>query len=127
MNISRFAVHRPVTTAMIYIAVTLLGLFALGRLAIDLIPELAFPSLSISTSYSGVAPEEIESLITIPIEQAVSTVSGVVSMDSLSREGSSRVTLGDGLGGGGQRGAGQRGEGAIPVACGGERSVGGAV
>ncbi len=93
MNISRFAVHRPVTTAMIYIAVTLLGLFALGRLAIDLIPELAFPSLSISTSYSGVAPEEIESLITIPIEQAVSTVSGVVSMDSLSREGSSRVTL----------------------------------
>ena len=68
MNISRFAVHRPVTTAMIYIAVTLLGLFALGRLAIDLIPELAFPSLSITTSYSGVAPEEIESLITIPIE-----------------------------------------------------------
>ena len=49
--------------------------------------------MSISTSYSGVAPEEIESLITIPIEQAVSTVSGVVSMDSLSREGSSRVTL----------------------------------
>ncbi|MGI6558772.1 MAG: efflux RND transporter permease subunit [Limnochordia bacterium] len=93
MNISRFAVHRPVTTAMIYIAVTLLGLFALGRLAIDLIPELAFPSLSITTSYSGVAPEEIESLITIPIEQAVSTVSGVIGMDSLSREGSSRVTL----------------------------------
>ncbi|MGI6035127.1 MAG: efflux RND transporter permease subunit [Limnochordia bacterium] len=93
MNISRFAVQRPITTAMIYIAVTLLGLFALGRLAIDLIPELAFPSLSISTSYSGVAPEEIESLITIPIEQALSTIGGVVSMDSLSREGSSRITL----------------------------------
>ncbi|MGI6036655.1 MAG: efflux RND transporter permease subunit, partial [Limnochordia bacterium] len=93
MNIPSFAVRRPVTTAMFFIALTLLGLFSLSRLAIDLIPELAFPSLSISTSYSGAAPEEVERLITIPIEQSVSTVSGVVGMSSLSREGSSRVTL----------------------------------
>lgn len=93
MNLVRFAVNRPVTTFMFFIALTLLGLFSYSRLAIDLYPDLSFPTISVSTSYSGVAPEEIESLITIPIEQALSTISGVTGMSSTSRVGSSRVTL----------------------------------
>ena len=92
MNLVRFAVNRPVTTFMFFIALTLLGLFSYSRLAIDLYPDLSFPTISVSTSYSGVAPEEIESLITIPIEQALSTVSGVWH-EPTSRVGSSRVTL----------------------------------
>lgn len=93
MNLPRLAVRRPVTTAMFFIGLILLGLFSLSRLAIDLIPEISFSSLTVTTSYSGVAPEEIESLITIPIEQAVATVNGVIGMQSVSSEGSSRVTL----------------------------------
>ncbi len=93
MNLPRLAVTRPVTTTMVFIALALLGLFSMNRLAIDLIPEISFPSLTISTSYSGAAPEEMESLVTIPIEQAVATLNGVTGMQSTSREGSSRVTL----------------------------------
>ncbi|MGE5623839.1 MAG: efflux RND transporter permease subunit, partial [Methanocella sp.] len=93
MNIAEFSVKRRITTAMVYVAIVLLGLFAASRLAVDLMPELAFPSLSASVSYAGAAPEEIEKLITIPVEQAISTVGGVVGMNSVSQEGSSRVTL----------------------------------
>lgn len=93
MSLPDLVVRKPVTTTMFYVAVVLLGIFSLGRLAIDLIPEVSFPSLSISSSYSGVAPEEIERLITIPLEQAVSSVSGVTNMSSVSQEGSSRITL----------------------------------
>src|SRR5690554_5323831 len=93
MSLARLAVQRPVTTAMIFIALTLLGVFSYSRLAIDLLPEVAFPSLNILTSYSGVAPEEMESLITVPVEQAVSTIGGVTGMSSVSQQGSSRVTL----------------------------------
>src|SRR5690606_31023316 len=67
--------------------------FSASRLAIDLTPDISFPSLTVSTTYSGVAPEEIEDLITIPIEQALSTVPGVTGMESVSQEGSCRVTL----------------------------------
>ncbi len=93
MSLPEWVVRRPVTTSMFFIAVVLFGIFSLGRLAIDLIPEVSFPSLSISSSYSGVAPEEIERLLTIPLEQAVSSVNGVTGMQSTSREGSSRITL----------------------------------
>lgn len=93
MNIIRLAVNRPVTTTMVCLAVVLFGLFSASRLAIDLTPDISFPSLTVSTTYSGVAPEEIEDLITIPIEQALSTVPGVTGMESVSQEGSSRVTL----------------------------------
>ncbi|MGE5508168.1 MAG: efflux RND transporter permease subunit, partial [Chitinophagales bacterium] len=93
MNIAQLSVKRPITTAMAYIAIILLGLFAASRLAVDLMPELAFPSLSVSVGYSGAAPEEVEKLITIPLEQAVSSVNGVVGINSVSQEGNARVSL----------------------------------
>jgi HAE1 family hydrophobic/amphiphilic exporter-1 len=93
MSLARFAVDRPVMTSMFFLGVMLLGAVSFTRLQVDLLPEIDFPSLSVSTSYPGAGPEEIETLITRPIERALSTIEGVDKLEGSSNEGSSRVTL----------------------------------
>lgn len=93
MNISRFSVHRPVFTTMIMLILIILGVISLSRLPIDLMPDMTYPVLSISTSYGNVAPQEIEQLITRPIEEAMSAVAGVEEVTSTSSEGRSTVRV----------------------------------
>ncbi len=93
MKISSFSVHRPVFTIMVVLIVILLGLVSLFRLPIDLMPDISYPTLSISCSYGNAGPEEIEELITRPIEQAMSAVPGVEEVTSVSSEGSSSVRV----------------------------------
>lgn len=93
MKLPELAVSRPVTTAMVYIALVVLGWVSLTRLSIDMLPEIDFPSITVFTSYEGVGPEEMETLITRPIEQAVSTVQGLDRVESFSAEGRARVAL----------------------------------
>jgi len=93
MKISRFAVHRPIFTIMITLIVLLLGIISLLRLPIDLMPDISYPTLSISCSYENAGPEEIEELITRLIEQAVSAVPGVEEVTSISAEGQSTVRV----------------------------------
>jgi len=78
---------------MIFFAVLVVGLVALRDLAVDLLPSAETPWISITTRYEGVAPQEIETLLTRPIEQAVSTVEGVEEITGSSSEGLSRVSL----------------------------------
>lgn len=93
MNISHFAVHRPVVTTMVTLIVIILGAISFSRLPVDLMPDISFPTLSISTSYENASPEEIEELITRPIEQAMSAVPGVEEVSSISTEGNSNVRV----------------------------------
>jgi len=93
MRISRFAVHRPIFTIMVVLMVLLLGTISLLRLPIDLMPDISYPTLSISCAYENAGPEEIEELITRPIEQAVSAVPGVEEMTSVSLEGQGTVRV----------------------------------
>ena len=93
MSIPRTAIQRPVTMFMISGVVILLGLMALVRLPVDLMPDVTYPSITVRVGYAGVGPLEIEELITRPIEQAVSATSGLERLESTSSEGSSRVTL----------------------------------
>jgi len=93
MNLSRAAVGRPVATAMVFLVITCLGVFSFSRLQVDLFPELDFPSISIVTTYPGVSPEEMETLITRPIEEAIARVEGIDRIESFSSEGRSRVAL----------------------------------
>jgi len=93
MRISRFAVHRPIFTIMVVLIVLLLGTISLLRLPIDLMPDISYPTLSISCSYQNAGPEEIEELITRPIEQAVSAVPGVEELTSVSVEGQGTVRV----------------------------------
>ncbi|WZL71808.1 efflux RND transporter permease subunit [Clostridiaceae bacterium 35-E11] len=93
MNLSKTSVNRPVTTLMFMLIAILLGSVGLSLLPIDLYPELEIPVAIVSVNYSGAAPEEIETLITKPIEQSVASVSKLKNLSSFSREGTSIVVV----------------------------------
>jgi len=93
MKVTQIATRRPVTTFMFYIAVILLGIVSLRELSVDLLPNISYPRLSVVTRYSGVAPEEIETLITADLEAAVSRIPGLRRVESVSKEGVSYMTL----------------------------------
>ncbi len=92
MPIARFAVNRRVTVAMIACAIVVLGIFAFPRLPIDLLPSFSPPVINVSVSYTNVAPQQMETLITRPLENAVSRVAGIQQINSTSSEGSSNIT-----------------------------------
>lgn len=93
MNLSRFAVHRPVFTIMVILIVIILGSVSLIRLPIDLMPDITYPTLTVRTDYEDASPEEVEELVTRPIEEAMSAVPGVENVYSTSSEGSSSVRV----------------------------------
>jgi len=93
MNLSGFSIKRPVFVVMMTLMIVITGLVSLGRLPIDLMPEITYPTLSINTSYENTGPEEIEQIITRPIEEAMSAVPGVEEVFSVSSEGSSSVRV----------------------------------
>jgi HAE1 family hydrophobic/amphiphilic exporter-1 len=87
------AVLRPVAVSIIYLSILMVGLVALRQLAVDLLPNVDVPRISITVQYEGVAPQEMETLVTRPIEQACSTIEGVERLEATSSEGLSRVQL----------------------------------
>ncbi|MCK4546106.1 MAG: efflux RND transporter permease subunit [Candidatus Eisenbacteria sp.] len=93
MFLSDLSVRRPVFTTMLVLAFVVLGIFGYLRLSVDLMPDVDFPFVTITTIYPGAGPEEIESQITKRIEDAVSTLAGVDLMESISRESVSFVIM----------------------------------
>jgi HAE1 family hydrophobic/amphiphilic exporter-1 len=93
MNIVDIAVKRPVTIWMFTFAIILFGVVSLSRLAINLLPELSYPTLTIRTDYIGAAPGEIEQLVSKPIEETIGVVKGVRTVTSTSKAGQSDVLL----------------------------------
>ncbi|MFA6450735.1 MAG: efflux RND transporter permease subunit [bacterium] len=93
MNFSEKAVRRPVSTLMGILAVLMIGFVVLPRLPIDFLPNIERNTISVSTRYEGAGPQEIERLITEPVERAVSTVNNVKHINSTSREGQSNVRI----------------------------------
>ena len=93
MNLAQASVRRPVTTIMAFLIVILVGGIAFSRLPVDLMPELVYPTLTVRTDYPNVGPQEIEDLITRPIEEAVAAIAGVETITSNSSEGASSVRV----------------------------------
>jgi len=93
MFLPKFSVEKPVATIMFYLAFFVLSVVALFRLAIDLMPEITFPTLAIITYYSGAGAEDIEQKITKPIESAVSIAPNLKELYSVSRENISVIRL----------------------------------
>ena len=93
MKLARLAIDRPVTVYMFFLAVLLLGFVSLRELSVDLLPDVNYPRLSVVTRYGGVAPEEIETLVTAPIESSVSRIPGLRRVESVSKEGVSVMIL----------------------------------
>ncbi|MGI6144479.1 MAG: efflux RND transporter permease subunit [Clostridia bacterium] len=91
MKLTDLSVRRPVTIAMIFLMVILLGVVSLNKLNPDLFPELDLPMALVMTSYQNVGPEEIENLITRPLEGTIGTVNGLKNIQSLSQQGSSLI------------------------------------
>ena len=88
-----FSVRRRVTVAMATLTVVLFGLIALSDLKVNLLPDLSYPTLTVRTEYAGAAPQEIESLVTEPVEEALGVVKGLRKLKSVSRTGQSDVVL----------------------------------
>ncbi|HBD64220.1 MAG TPA: multidrug ABC transporter [Clostridiales bacterium] len=90
---ARFSVKRPVTITMMILIVLVLGAVSFSKLHIDLLPQMELPYVMIQTSYSGAGPEEVENMVTRPLEQAVATAENIDGMMSYSNEGSSIVLM----------------------------------
>jgi HAE1 family hydrophobic/amphiphilic exporter-1 len=91
--LAKKAVERPVTFFMASLIVIGFGLFGLTKLRLNLYPDVSFPTVTVYTTYEGVAPGDMETLITRPIEEAVGSISGVRRVRSLSSQGASVVKL----------------------------------
>ena len=92
MKLSETGVKRPVATLMAFVAVFLLGLIAWQRLAIDMMPEIESPSISVFTRWDGASTEDVEQQITRVIESALGSVTDLDEITSTTSEGVSRVT-----------------------------------
>ena len=93
MKIVSAATRRPVTVVVFFVALVIFGVISFRELPVDLLPDLSFPTLTIRTEYPGVAPADVETFVTTPIEDAVGIVSGLVDISSVSRAGLSDVIM----------------------------------
>jgi len=93
MKLTQFAINRPVTTVMFYLAIIVISVVSVTRLPIDLMPEVTFPTLSVVVNYPGAAPQEVETLIARPLEDAVGSVSNVDRIDTYAQEERAVVRL----------------------------------
>ncbi|MGB1560271.1 MAG: efflux RND transporter permease subunit [Sinimarinibacterium flocculans] len=88
-----FCTRRPVAISMLTFAVLLFGMVSQSRLELTLLPDLSYPTLTIRTELPGAAPEEIETLLSKPIEEAVGIIRNVRQVRSVSLAERSDVTL----------------------------------
>ncbi len=86
-------VRRPVGVFMALLAVALFGWTSLGRLPLNLLPELSFPTLTVRTTWEGAAPEEMEERVTRPLEEGLRVVPGLVEASSVTRANTSSIRL----------------------------------
>ncbi len=90
---ARFSVKKPVTITMMILIVIVLGVVSFSKLHIDLLPQMELPYVMVQTSYSGAGPEEIENMVSKPLEQTLSTVQNIDGIMSISNEGSSILLM----------------------------------
>ncbi len=93
MTITELAIKRPTLVVVVFGALTLLGIYSLMNLNYELLPKITPPVLSVSTIYPGASPNEVESSVTKPVEDALSSLDQVYSMTSTSNEGISFVMV----------------------------------
>jgi hydrophobic/amphiphilic exporter-1 (mainly G- bacteria), HAE1 family len=93
MILSRFSIKRQITLLMIYAIILSFSFFAFTQLSLDFFPDIQFPIAGVITNYQGVGPEDIENLVTRPLESAVSSVKNIEKVNSQSFTGGSILTL----------------------------------
>ena len=93
MNLSEFSVNKPITTLMAILSIVVLGVLALQRLPLMFYPDLSSSTLRVQVSYPSSSPEEVERLITRPIEEIMGTVSHLDQISSSSSSVFSQLTI----------------------------------
>ncbi len=93
MPITKTSIHRPIAVTMVYLIVIVLGIAGFRYLPVDLLPPIEYPRLSVSVDYPNVGPEEIETIVTDQLENALAGVANVEEITSQSQEGESQVSL----------------------------------
>ncbi len=93
MKIYESAVKKPVTTALIFVALVVLGLFSFSRLSVDLYPEIELNAVTVMTTYSGASTMDIEQNVTKRLETSLSTVTDLKRINSTSKDNISLITI----------------------------------
>lgn len=91
--ISKYSVKRPYTVVVGIIIVLVLGFVAFTKMKTDLLPDMTLPYAIVYTTYPGASPEEVETVVTRPVEQAMATISNIENVTSVSSENVSTVIL----------------------------------
>ncbi len=89
----RLAIRRPVTTAMVFLTLVVFGWKSYEGLSLNLMPDISYPTLTVRTEYEGAAPEDVEKLLTRPLEETLAIVPGMVQISSVSSPGLSEIIL----------------------------------
>ncbi len=93
MSLAKITIKRPVATVMILLIVVVLGMYSMLTIPMDLMPEIELPIAMVMTTYGASAPEEVESMVTEPLEGALASVEGLKTLMSYSMEGASIVMV----------------------------------
>jgi len=93
MSITEIVIKRPTLVVVVFSVLAILGITSYTKLNYELIPKLSFPALSVVTSYPGASANEVESSVTKKLEDALSSLENVKSMQSTSQEGVSSITI----------------------------------
>ncbi len=93
MNLSRPFVRRPVASIMIAVALVLAGLLAYRLLPVSPLPQVDFPTISVSASLPGAGPETMAASVSAPLERALGSIAGVTGIYSDNRQGNTRITI----------------------------------
>ncbi|VVE22685.1 multidrug efflux RND transporter permease subunit [Pandoraea soli] len=93
MNLSAVFIKRSVATVLLTVGVTLAGIVAFGLLPVSPLPQVDFPTISVSASLPGASPETMAASVATPLERSLGRIAGVTEMTSNSTLGSTRITL----------------------------------
>ena len=93
MNITELFIRRPLMTTLVMAAILIFGIMAYRRLPVNDLPNVDFPTISVSALLPGANPDTMASAVATPLEKQFSTIAGVDSMNSVSAQGSTEITL----------------------------------
>ena len=91
--LSKFSVKKPYTVVVAVVLILILGFVSFDKMTVDLLPDMNLPYAVVMTTYAGASPEEVETTVTKPVEQAMATISNIKTVSSSSRENASTVIL----------------------------------
>ncbi len=93
MNLSELSIKRPIFITCFFSLLMITGILSMKRMPVDLFPDITFPIVTVTTVYPGASPREIETLISKPLEDEISTISGIKTLRSVNKEGVSAVIV----------------------------------